>query len=34
LYSSSNSINVTKLKEVRWTGHVACMRETKSMLAI
>jgi hypothetical protein len=33
LYPSSNSIQATKLKEVRWAGHVACMGETKKYVS-
>jgi len=29
LYSSPNIVRVIKLRRMRWTGHVACMREMR-----
>ena len=34
LYPSPNSIKVTKLKEVKWAGHVACVGDIKNMCSV
>jgi hypothetical protein len=31
LYLSPNIIRLIKSREVKWAGHVACMREEKSV---
>jgi hypothetical protein len=31
LYASPNVVTVIKLRSVRWTGHVACMGDEKSI---
>jgi hypothetical protein len=31
LYSSPNTVRVIKSRRIRWAGHVACMRERRSV---
>jgi hypothetical protein len=31
LYSSPKTVRVTKLRKMRWAGHVACLGERKSV---
>jgi hypothetical protein len=34
LYSSTNIIRMIKLREIRWVGHVACMRVMRNAYKI